>query len=93
VTCIVAPWIAFEAEGRIRNAGPRGDWGVWVEERGCYRLAGVFAGTEAEAIAAAIEKTGATRLTARLRESILSTQTTSPRDVGASGGAATGGES
>jgi hypothetical protein len=73
---VVAPWVATDIEGREGEPGPRGTWRVWVEEDRRWRLAGVFAGTETEAVSTAVEETGATRVVTVPSRSVMSAQTT-----------------
>jgi hypothetical protein len=73
---VVTPWVVGAGGSGGDDPGPSGDWRVWVETDGRYELVGAFAGTEAEAIAAAFDATGAARGFALPTASLLSNQTT-----------------
>lgn len=74
---VVTPWVVGEG-GSGGDPGPCSHWRVWVEEAGRFRFAGTFAGSESEAIAAALDATGSERGFAVEAGWLLSTQTTGP---------------
>jgi hypothetical protein len=94
---IVTPWVAVadEVASPCHDLEPRGIWWVWIETGGRYLFAGLFEGTEGEAVATALDAKGSEIGFAVPARSVieLSQRSTSPRDVEASGGAATGGRS